>query len=62
MKVKSEYSLLSECVDRGIKIGYDKYQNSGDRQTEQNFYDYLSSNIMSEIAERFVFDNETVSE
>jgi len=56
MKIKSEYTILSECIERGIEMGFNRAHkhndNPGDHEIKTQVYDAVTS----EIAEYFTFE------
>lgn len=49
------YRLLSECVDRGVKYGLRRAYKHTDKPTNEQIEEAVSSAVMGEVAEAFVF-------
>lgn len=60
MKIKSEYTILSECIERGITAGHARALKNTDTPNLQATLDTIHDAVMGEIAEYFVFENEHV--
>jgi len=58
MRIKSEYNILSECVERGIDAGYSKARKHLDDPTENELKRYIYDAVTLEICEYFTFDKE----
>lgn len=59
MKIKV-YNLISECVERGTKLGYRSAHKHTDTPNEEYIFDRIHTDIMNELCEYFTFDDETI--
>lgn len=58
MKIKSEYNLLADCVERGVLLGYNRAYKHTDAPSESGMQQAIADAIMLEISEMFIFDKE----
>lgn len=58
MKIKSEYTILSECVEKGIDFGY-IYAHKHDSDPPPDVIKReIYKSILTEISEYFLFDEQ----
>lgn len=58
MKIKSEYAVFTECIDRGIERGYDRAFKHNDNADGYSIKQAIYEAITLEVSEYFSFDNE----
>ena len=58
MKIKSEYNLIADCVERGVLLGYNRAYKHTDVPSESGMQQAIADAIMLEISEMFIFDKE----
>ena len=56
MKIKSEYTILSECIERGIDYGYARAYKHVDDPSELEIKKEIYNAITNEICEYFSFE------
>lgn len=58
MKIKSEYAILAECVERGVEIGYARAFKHADNPDPLLLRQAIYGSVLSEVSEYFSFDDE----
>lgn len=58
MKIRSEYTILAECIERGIELGYNRAYKYADNPSPTTFKNAIYDAVTTEISEYFTFDNE----
>ena len=61
MKVK-EYTVLSDCVERGITYGMNRAYKHSDTPTRAYIEEQIANAVLFEINEYFNFDDEVFKE
>jgi hypothetical protein len=61
MRVK-EYSVLVDCVERGVVMGWNRAYKHSDTPTSAYVHEQIADAVMLEISEYFTFDDEVVME
>ena len=61
MKVK-EYTVLSDCVERGVQLGMNRAYKRTDFPTNDQLMSAMFDAVLSEICEYFDFDDNTTME
>ena len=61
MKVK-EYTVLSDCVERGVQLGMNRAYKHTDFPTNDQLMSTMFDAVLSEICEYFDFDDNTTVE
>ena len=56
MKIKSEYSILSECITRGIDYGYSRAYKHTDKPSEETIKNEIYNAVTNEVCEYFSFE------
>lgn len=59
MKIKSEYTIFEECVERGINLGYTRAHKYTDEPSPNTIKDEILQAVTFEVSEYFLFDEET---
>lgn len=55
MKVR-EYTLMQDCVERGIRLGLARARKHDDDPSEERMSEHILSAVMLEICESWKFD------
>ena len=58
MKIRSEYAILSECIERGVEFGYARAHKYEDNPGSGTLKTAIYEAVTNEISEYFYFDNE----
>lgn len=58
MKIRSEYAILAECVERGVEIGYARAHKHTENPEPLLLRQAIYGSVLSEVSEYFSFDNE----
>ena len=58
MKIRSEYAILSECIERGVELGFNRAHKHDDAPGSDVIKNAIYDAVTSEISEYFTFDNE----
>ena len=56
--VAKPYPILEECIERGIRAGWNRAHKHTDTPTEEGIFEQISHYINLEICERFDFKDE----
>jgi hypothetical protein len=56
MQVK-EYTVLTDCVERGIVVGWNRAYKHSDTPTTSYIHEQIADAVMLEISEYFNFDD-----
>jgi hypothetical protein len=56
MKIRSEYAILSECIDRGINLGWNRAHKHVEDPSEEVIKNAIYDAVTSEITEYFSFE------
>lgn len=51
-----EYSVLSECIERGINVGHQRAHKHTDTPTLEHTHAEIYKAIMNEISDYFIFE------
>jgi hypothetical protein len=58
MRVRSEYALMSQCIEDGIEMGYARAFKHTDDPEERHIKDCINIAVLEMINETFIFDKE----
>lgn len=61
MKAK-EYELLSECVSRGVALGYERAHKHTDKPTKESLCASISKAVMLIVGDYFTFEDSSPCE
>ena len=61
MQVK-EYSVLVDCVERGVVMGWNRAYKHSDTPTAAYVHEQIADAVLLEISEYFTFNNDVVME
>jgi hypothetical protein len=61
MQVK-EYSVLVDCVERGVVMGWNRAYKHSDTPTTSYVHEQIADAVLLEISEYFTFNNDVVME
>jgi hypothetical protein len=61
MRVK-EYSVLVDCVERGVVLGWNRAYKHSDTPTTSYIHEQIADAVLLEISEYFNFDDEVFKE
>lgn len=50
------YEILSDCVQKGISLGWHRAHKHDNNPDEDYILDHIENNIMNQICEYFTFD------
>lgn len=50
------YKLVQECIEKGIRIGWNRAHKHTDKPDETVVFDRIEDAIMQEISEYFIFE------
>lgn len=58
MRIKSEYTILSECIERGIELGFNRAHKHNDNPGSQEIKTQIYHAVTSEITDYFAFEED----
>jgi hypothetical protein len=61
MRVK-EYTVLVDCVERGVTLGWNRAYKHSDTPTTSYVHEQIANAVLLEISEYFNFDDDVVTE
>ena len=61
MRVK-EYTVLVDCVERGVTLGWNRAYKHSDTPTTNYIHEQITDAVLFEINEYFTFDDEVTKE
>jgi hypothetical protein len=58
MKIKNEYAILADCIERGIELGYNRAHKHNDTPDSGEIRNQIYDAVIMEIAEYFTFEEQ----